>query len=368
MICRALIIILFLLAFSVSTYSQRISVNISDSTQVSDSIVKVISKGNETIGKLKDTKNTQFTAGNVEGASFVEKNQLKRVYSEKFLHDFNDSLKALISLDLSSPPLKKELSEDDLVHLVNQKFPSYSNIPSSPAGEGIASSMEGSLKAPLQKRQQIDNLSNYKLPTDKLLALSPLPGSGVKSKYLDRLDSLRKVNLQQEKLRLEERTLSDKSKVTVFKEKPTIRQRSYFEGVISIMSGKQVTLYQASPAMGLHFTDYFSIGGGPSIQLQSEGKDLYGTVGLRVFSKVEFFQRQFYLQLEDAMNPYRSNREKIQLDSHNVMIGGGVLLSVRAPFTLNFSVLYKLNEGKVNVSDVAPFVFRIGISSVKIEK
>jgi hypothetical protein len=363
MICRPLVILL-LLAFNVSTYSQRISVNINDSTQVSDSVIKVINRGNGTISKLKSTKNTQLISENVKLASLIEKNQLKRVYSEKFLHDFNDSLKSLTNLDLSSAPFKRELSEDDLLHLVNEKFPSYSNVLSSPSAESIANTTEDSLK----NLQGVENLNSYKLPTDKLLELSPLPGSKVKSKYLNRLDSLRKANLQQEKLRLEERSLSDKSKVTVFKEKPTIRQRSYFEGVISVMSGKEFTLYQASPAMGLHFTDYLSIGGGPSFQLQSEGKDLYGTVGLRVFSKVEFFQRQFYLQLEDAMNPYRSNREKIQLDSHNVMIGGGVLLSVRAPFTLNFSVLYKLNEGKVNVSDVAPFVFRIGISSVKIEK
>ena len=357
-----------LLTLNVNTYSQHISVSINDSTEVSDSVTKVIVKSNGMTDKFKTAASGVVTAVNVERASLAEKSHLKRVYSEKFLHDFSDSLESKTDLGLSSISSRKELSEDDLLQLVNEKFPVYSNRPSSPSGESITGGMEDSLKSPLRKMKEVVNLSSYKLPANQLLELSPLTGSKVKSKYLDKLDSLRKVNLQRERLRLEEHRLSDGGKMTVFKEKPTIRERSYFEGVITVMSGKQFTLYQVSPAIGLHFTDYFSIGGGPSIQLQSQGKELYGTVGLRVFSKVEFFQRQFYLQLEDAMNPYRSNREKIQLDSHNVMIGGGVLLSVRAPFTLNFSVLYKLNEGRVNVSDVAPFVFRIGISSVKIEK
>ncbi len=197
--------------------------------------------------------------------------------------------------------------------------------------------------------------------------LPPLPGSIVKSKYLTGLDSLRKINLKDEQLTLKEQQNSAQSKLAIVQQKPTFWQKSYFEGVLGIWSGKDITLYQVSPALGYHFTDYFSVGLGPTLQVHAESKKLYANGAFRTFTKIEFLQRQLYLQVEDAMNPY-STREKAKLDKHNVFVGGGVLMSMKSPVTLNFSVLYKVNEGKASMSDISPFVFRLGISTIKINK
>jgi hypothetical protein len=289
------------------------------------------------------------------------------IYSEKHLAALRDSIEKATGIPIpKNIPTKKELSEADMLALVNQKFP---GTPSALRSQNEATSTaKDSLEAASPGVDKVPNLNSLKLPLDALQQLSPLPGSLVKSKYLKGLDSLRRINLSDEKLKYEERAISERAKLGKIQEKPTFRQRSYFEGVLGLVTGKSLTLYQASPSLGYHFTNSLSLGAGPTVQVIAVEKEVKFNGGVRAFSKVEFLKRQLYLQLEDQMNPWSPRDERIALDKHNVMVGGGVLLSMKAPITLNFSMMYRLNESTVTMSDLSPLVFRIGISSVKIQK
>ena len=146
--------------------------------------------------------------------------------------------------------------------------------------------------------------------------------------------------------------------------------KSYFEGVIGFVPGDH-TLLQAAPTVGYHFASTLSVGAGPNVLIREENKKMITTVGLKVFSKVELFKRQGYLQFEDIMDSYSTgvseSHKRSIFEQHHVYAGGGWLLTIAAPVSLNFSILYGFNSTAVP-GEFSPFVFRIGISSIKSKK
>jgi hypothetical protein len=364
MISRVVFLFALWVGMVCSAYAQSVSVSVADTTHRQDSIKAIQHRGAQHIKTAQDRQK--------EGAAILQRLQeakhspvqwqdgvaVQRVYSERYQNALRDSVRQLLG-DRAIPTdliPKQEVSRETMLDAINQKFQN----PKGPPSE-LTSLSE-------KKMPELPSVEQMKLPVDDLSTLMPLPGSLVKTKYLQGLDSLRRIRLREENLKLEEETIGTHAKALVFQKKPTFWQRSYFEGILGVVTGKELTLYQASPSLGVHLTDRFSLGAGPIIQVQSNGSSIRAIGGVRTFSKIEFWKRQLYLQAEDAINAYQASREGSSLDTHNILVGGGVLLSVKAPVTLNFCVLYKVNENKTSMSDISPLVFRIGISTVKVDK
>lgn len=353
---------------SITGLAQRVSVSVADTTHTQDSVQRLYTAGQEIVGKQNALNKSIKAAGSNPVPDSVQRYvdvlKARTIFSEKKLAFIRDSIEKATGISIPKDiPLKQEMSRENMVDLINKKFPNTPNAPSSQ--DEVLEAGKDSLQS---SDLGVSDLKQFKLPSDDLDNLSILPGKITKSKYLKGLDSLRQINLKEEKLKYEEKVLSQRTKLSIIEKKQTFRDRNYFEGVLSLISGKSLTIYQASPALGYHLTDNFSLGAGPTLQVLAVDKEIKFNGGVRAFSKVEFLKRQLYVQLEDAVNPWSSSDERIRLDKHNVLIGAGVLLSVKAPVTINFSVLYRVNESKVTVSDIAPLVFRIGISTVKISK
>lgn len=353
----------------VSASAQNVTVRVTDTTHVQDSLRSVDQKLQQIVSAKQELQHRKVELPRSKAIDSLQSLSssitTKRIHSEKQLKVIRDSIEKATGFKIPTDNLKKYyMSEEEMVQHVNSRFPEYPNRTNDQWQEMGKDSLESITK----EAPTVLGMNQLKLSPDQLLQLSPLAGRTIDTKYLKYIDSLRKINLKEEQLKLEEKMLSEKSRLVSLVPKPTFRQRSYFEGILGVMTGKSTTLYQASPALGFHFTDNFSLGAGPSLQIRTVDKEVDFNAAIRAFSKIEFFKRQLYLQVEDCMSPFGANTEKNSIEKHNVMVGGGVLLSMKAPVTLNFSVLYRVDESKLSVSDFAPLVFRIGISTIKINK
>lgn len=354
------IVVLYFMS-GIQSLAQKVSVT-ADTARIADSVrmrLPALAQYQQKAAHLRKEKIADSLT------SLPDNFPVQKVYSEKYLKKIEDSLRSIGAYKLPLDP-RQEITEEDLVEAINQKYPHAQGLSAPPGAEG-APDLSDSLNRLPSLPADFQDLSSYKLPGNSLEELSPLPGKIMKSKYVDKIDSLRQIKLKEARLKLSEYKISDHGKVTQLKEKPDFLKRSYFEGVIGIM-GKDLIVYQVSPAFGYHLTDYISLGVGPSLQLRKDDGEIQSAIGLRTFAKAEFFKRQVYAQVEDAMHSNRSSIEEMQLNVHNVLVGGGVLLSLRTALTLNFSLMYNVNQGNVEQSDVSPMIFRLGISSVKLEK
>jgi hypothetical protein len=213
-------------------------------------------------------------------------------------------------------------------------------------------------------------LPSYQLEDIAKTQLPPLPGGVVKSKYLSSLDSMRDLNLKENAVRLKEASVNASQKISTFTRIPSLIDRSYLEGILGMAVGSD-PLYQITPCWGIHLFKYISIGAGPNLLLWKEEKKFHSSIGAKVFTKVEFFKRRVYLQGEDLMDSYAVNSEesgKCFYECHNFFVGGGWLLSLSSPVTLNLSLMYNVSERSISQQTISPFIFRIGFSTVKIEK
>lgn len=302
----------------------------------------------------------------------------KKVYSEKQWKKLYDSLVTLPNVNQPAMPEFpiKEVNERELVDAVNQKFfagkdsieSGWKNLPDVPNGN-VENPANG-LSVPTELPSAPD-LKELKLPVESKLTLRELPGSVIPTSYLKDVDSIRNLRLDASRLKLDEKKVAAEETMVAFKDKPSFWDRSYFEGVVGVGAGENV-IVQAAPTIGYHFTDYLSLGIGPNILVKESDKELDATVGGKAFFKAEFLKRQGYFQVEDIMDTYgitsAEEPSKKFYEQHNIFIGGGWLLSIKAPVTINFSALYCVTENETVQSQFSPFVFRIGISTVKLKK
>jgi len=288
----------------------------------------------------------------------------EEVYSKQRWNEQFDSLSQIANINVPSiPDIKPQpISERDIVEVVNQKILANQFLPgaSTPA-----------IADPSQNLSQaIPSLPSYQLEDIAKTQLPPLSGGITKSKYLSSLDSMRDVNLKENALRLKEANVNASQKISTFTRIPSLIDRSYLEGVLGMAIGNE-PLYQITPCWGIHIFKYISVGAGPNLLLRKENKRFHSSMGAKVFTKVEFFKRRVYLQGEDLMDSYAVNSEesgKRFYECHNFFVGGGWLLSLSAPVTLNLSLMYNVSDRSISQQTISPFIFRIGFSTVKIEK
>ena len=108
------------------------------------------------------------------------------------------------------------------------------------------------------------------------------------------------------------------------------------------------------------------MGLGPNFRFDpSSDLDDITTLGLRSFVKAEFLDQKGYLQFENVVDNGIKNTEDTHGIRHNPMIGGGYLLGLSRSWALNFAMFYQLTHDRPESQASSPFVFRIGISSIK---
>ncbi|HTJ48120.1 MAG TPA: hypothetical protein VL443_01605 [Cyclobacteriaceae bacterium] len=351
---------------------------------------KTLSLPKETVTKeLKDVDTYSKNQGNktstiVNSAKELNENNVlesgknnltgaKKVYSEKYKKKLYDSLglrKADSIFNVVSAFSKKEVSKEDLLQSINSSFPSDQKLNNA----GLNTSQEALQVPDEQKINSLptsfdkSDLAKVKLPADVLTELPPIHGKQVDKTYMKLVDSMRQINLKTENLKMKEETVNKDIKAAVFKEKESFLHKSYIEGVVGYLQTGKVTLFQASPSFGYHFTDYLSLGIGPNVLVKYEDKKFNASVGLRYFSKIEFFQRRAYLQAEDNIMPANVNTEYVNKSGHAVLIGGGVLLPITKSVALNPSLMYRISTTNGANNSGTPWVFRLGISSIKVKK
>lgn len=305
-----------------------------------------------------------------------ELDKIQKVYSQKMWRSYPDSLNALTGINLprlaKNPFLKKELSEEELVNAVKDRFFSTKREKSSlkPKADSLVTSpnLNGS-GFPNPDFPDHDDITSFKLPEISLQDLRPMRANIVKSAYLKQLDSIRNINLKGQRLQLDEKEASAKAKVYEFKKKTSFRDKTYFEGVLGV-SDAGFDNFHFSPAFAYRFTQNLSLGAGPNLQVQVVEKKMLSTFGLKSFVKAEFLHRRIYLQVEDIINAnhraHLSEENKATLSAHNFFVGGGGLLPVTGSFSLNIALLYRVNNNELFNMPSSPWVIRIGISSTKI--
>ena len=295
---------------------------------------------------------------------YRKKVTLEEVYSNQLWAEQFDSLTQIKNVNIPSipDPKSKLLSEHDIVEAVNQKVHGNQSIPDASLPTITDPSQSVSPRIPPLPSYQLEDIAKGALP--------PLPGSIVKTKYLNSLDSIRDVNLQDNAMKLKEAKINTSQKISTFTRIPSLIDRSYLEGILGMAVGSD-PLYQVTPCWGIHLFRYISVGAGPNLLFWKEEKKFHSSLGAKVFTKVEFFKRRLYLQGEDLMDSYAvgsGESKKTFYECHNFFVGGGWLLSLSAPVTLNLSLMYNVSDRSIAKQAISPFIFRIGFSTVKIER
>lgn len=293
----------------------------------------------------------------------------KKVYSEKFIKKMYDSLgvsKGDSLFKVASSFVKTETPREDLLAKVNSAVSGkeLNGIGYDAEKQSLKVADADKLSA-LPDQATRPDLSKLKLPDSVLSELTPLHGRLMNSKYMSMIDSMRDVALKAKKQSLDEEQITDELKRSVVKKKPRFLDKTYFEGIIGFVSDSSINVVQLSPSLGYHFTDFLSVGLGPNLQLQIDDRKVNALAGMRSFIKAEVWKQRLYLQVEDNVSDTRVGKEPVRIAGHSVMTGGGGLLPLSRSLALNLSVLYKVYQ---DTPQASPWVFRVGISSIKKTK
>ncbi len=291
----------------------------------------------------------------------------KKVYSDKYKRNMRDSLglqKADSIFKVANAFAKTPTPEEDLLKKINSPLPPPAMDSKSMRGMAKDSLQQGTSDWKTMAEQAKNNdLSNFKLPDSLLSELKPLSGRTIDSKYVEDIDSVRDAALKVKKLSMDEEKLTDEIKRTAFKDKPRFTDKIYFEGILGFVNDSTVTIAQISPSLAYRFAKFFSVGAGPTLSVQVQEKKVNLTGSVRSFVKGEIFKQRAYLQVEDNFAPRTAiNREILSNSKHAVLAGGGGLLPLSKKIALNLAVLYRINGEDTRQT---PWVFRIGISSIK---
>jgi hypothetical protein len=293
----------------------------------------------------------------------------KKVYSEKFIKKMYDSLgvaKGDSLFKTASSLAKTETPKEDLLAKINggASEKELNGVGYDPEKRSLRIADADKLNAlPDQVARQ--DISTLKLPDSVLSGLTPLQGRLMNSKNMSLIDSMRDVALKAKKQSLQEEQVTEDLKRSVVKKKPRFIDKTYFEGIIGFVSDSTLNVLQLSPSLGYHFTDFLSVGLGPNLQLQIDDRKVNALAGMRTFIKAEVWKQRLYLQVEDNVSDTKVGKERVRVAGHSVMTGGGVLLPISKSLALNLSALYKVYQ---DTPQASPWVFRVGISSIKKSK
>jgi hypothetical protein len=289
------------------------------------------------------------------------------ILSQKQLMKLRDSLgvnKFDSLFNKASLLSKKEVGKEDLLEALNKSFAEKSKLDESTFEQKKV--LGAAQEEVTGQTKDFDPLAG-KLPQSVLQELPPLSGNMLDSKYLKLVDSLRKIKLKEQGLKLTEKEMSN-GKEMIFQRKPKFWDKAYFDGILGVVGNDNVTIVQASPSLGYHIFPLFSLGIGPMLSVQKQNNGLNSSVGMRSFAKVELFKQRAYVQTEYQISPYQIDYKNVNLERGSFLIGGGVVKTVYGKMAINLSLMYKVNANEV-LPGASPWVFRLGISSVKkIEK
>ena len=282
------------------------------------------------------------------------------IHNNKYTKKYYDSIRKTIPAMPQAP--FQNLTKEQMVKEVNRQFLQEAKAP--------ADSLPKVRSGAEQLGKNIDTkvgLARAKIQPDQLQELVPMAGTVVKSKHIKKLDSLRKIDLKAQRLKLQEEETGAKNKVASLKAKETVWQKSYFEGVIGIPQGYKkdnYTILQLSPSLAYHLSSHISVGAGPSFLIKKDDNNkMTATSGGRVFVKASFYQRHLYAQGEDQINPNTVSLEKASFTQHNIFAGGGYILPFFEPLAFNVSLMYRFySNGDVSNAS-SPWLFRVGIST-----
>jgi len=293
----------------------------------------------------------------------------KKIYSAKLLKKAYDSLglhKADSIFQVAAPLADKPVSKDEMIQAINKSLgdtrPKDLNYNDK---NGLVSNKQLDQANALPNQFHNGDLTKMTLPPEVLSDLRPIGVSTINGKYMHVVDSMRKINLKRDGLILKENRVTDKIKTTAVERKANFWDKSYLDGVLGILQNNKFTIIQFAPALGYHFTENFSVGAGPSILVTAEEKKLNAAIGLRYFTKMEILEKKAYLQLEDDMSPFQASVESVRLSTHSILMGMGVILPLGHSFALNPCILYRVNNSTTLNNTGSPWVFRLGISSIK---
>jgi hypothetical protein len=320
---------------------------------------------------VKKLKNTIERVSTVDSKGALETiselTNVKTILSQKHLIKLRDSLglKKFDSLfNKASLWSKKEVGKEDLLQALNKPFAGKSKLDESTFDQKNV--LGAAQQEVAGQAKGFDPLSG-KLPQPLLEKLPPLSGNLLDSKYMMVIDSLRKIKLNEQRLKLTEKKMTKDFKETVFKKKPKFWDKAYFDGIVGVAGNDNATIVQASPSLGYHILPLFSIGLGPTFSIQKQDKGINSSIGMRSFAKMELFKQRAYLQTEYQISPYQVDYKNLNVAHGNLLAGGGVVKSLYGKIAINVSLLYRVNSNDI-LPGASPWVFRMGISTVKVDK
>ena len=290
---------------------------------------------------------------------------LTRVFSEKKIRESFDSL---LQVGMIEPPEilgKVEVPEPGFIEALHRKFYPPVSQPVVPTGQVAFDKLEKERPAWPQALDGTD-ITSLQLPALSKETLQPIAvGQLQQVDAIDKLDSVRQLNLKGQRLKLSEQVMPGDKKLVSFAEVPTFKDRSYFEGVVGVLNGTRDRLaVRFSPALGYRIDRHLSFGVGPGLHLeQHENNDWSMVWGFRTFGKYEVLDNRAYLHVENQFNGRNDPGEVlVNNNRYNLLAGGGGLLPVSPTVALNVMALYTLT-GTAGDS-ISPFIIRIGVSSL----
>ena len=283
----------------------------------------------------------------------------QHIYSSKSMKKLYDSL-GISKLDsaLALASTKKDVSKEELLEALNTSF-EPSPFEGAKSGEDLAKTAGSDVKKEIPA-----DLSKMKLLDTDLSQMPPLRGFQLPTDSIPFLDSVRQLNMEREKLKLNEKEIGEHVKSALVKEKPSFWDRTYCEGVVSFLKERDANVFQASPSMGFRVVGNLSVGLGPNILIKEVNKKWTATLGYRSFLKYEVYKQRGYLQVEDVVDPRQVDAELVKYAKHSVFAGGGYLVPVSKVLALNLCVLYRVNNKQYSGGQASPWNIRLGISSI----
>ncbi|HTJ52994.1 MAG TPA: hypothetical protein VL443_26250 [Cyclobacteriaceae bacterium] len=302
---------------------------------------------------------------------------VKRVYSDKIIKRIYDSL-GMSHFDTLMTLASKynEVSKGDMLKALNVQEPnlpiqddkaSLGKLVSNAAGNDIPKTMPD-LPGMGDLKNNLPDLGSMKLPGNVLSELPPIHGYQIPEGKYPWLDSLRKANLDRQKLKLKEEETSEKVKSVVAEKYARFWDRAFIDGVVSYLKQNESNTFQLAPSLGYHITPSLSVGLGPNIKVIETNNKWNALLGYRLFTKAEFYHQRASVQFEDLTNPARVTSESINKTQHSLLAGVGYQLPISSSLFIQVAMLYRVNNNQYAGGHLSPWVFRIGLSSYKNSK
>ncbi|MBL0744806.1 hypothetical protein [Chryseolinea lacunae] len=310
----------------------------------------------------------------------------KAIPSQKLLQQVKDSLRLP---DIDNVPYALPVSREELIDKIRESVygnsddkqlkrlkdledlknaqslkPELEKLPMNqplPSEDAVGSMFKDSLRqygASLTKLQ-LDPLGRSMLPS--------LPGKVVPKELASLVDSVRLGHLREQKLCLDTVSHYRAMLEMKFKERQSFWEKTYKEFLVGV-STHDFKTFQFAPALAYPLTKRLSLGLGPSLLFQQAGSDVDSkrnytlTWRARGFVKAQLFNRA-YAQVEDTYMP--AQRDGVNA-ANTLLGGGGYLFPLTQKISLNMVVLFRVYSSDPS-RNVPPFVFRLGISSLRIK-